>query len=399
MSRNISKYRLLTALLAVGLILLVVAIVYAPQPVDWSNSYSKRHSIPLGMSLVYEVSDVLFPNQEVRVANGGIANFLEDAIPLNTNLIFINDQLEMDLLDWSKVLDVAAAGSHVFLSAERFSQNITDSLGFEIILGLPLPRVLTNDSVGYNFTNKRLKTAGNYWYGRTITNNYFSRYDSLKTSVIGYNHLGKTNFIHTRYGAGSIYINCNPIAFTNYHLINGNKSEYIFKALSYLPVATTIWDEKYKTGAPALASQMMFVMDNKSLRMAWYLFLIGVALFMVFQMKRRQRAIPVVQAPKNTSLDFVETIARLYFLNQNHLNIAQKRYQYFLDFLRSNYYLDTSLPESRLIEETSRKSGVPERTLASIFHMAANIEKVKHISHEDLHQFNRQLEFFYKNCQ
>jgi hypothetical protein len=98
-------------------------------------------------------------------------------------------------------------------------------------------------------------------------------------------------------------------------------------------------------------------------------------------------------------LDFVETIARLYFLNQNHLNIAQKRYQYFLDYLRSTYYLDTSLPESRLIEETSRKSGVPERTLASIFRMAANIEKVHHISHEDLHQFNRQLEFFYKNCQ
>lgn len=399
MRRKTGKYRLLTVLLTVGLMLLVVAIVYAPRPVDWSNSYSKRHSIPLGMSLVYEVSDDLFPNQEVRVANGGIANFLEEAIPLNTNLIFVNDHLEMDADDWSKVLEVAAEGNHVFLSAERFSENITDSLGFEIVEGVPLPRILMNDSVGYNFTNKRLRIAGNYWYNRTISNNYFSRYDSLRTSVIGHNHLGKTNFILTRYGAGAIYINCNPIAFTNYHLINGNKSEYVFKALSYLPVTTTIWDEKYKSGAPALTSQMMFVMEHKALRMAWYLFLIGVVLFMIFQGKRRQRPIPVVEPPKNTSLDFVETIARLYFLNQNHLNIAQKRYQYFLDYLRSNYYLDTSLPESRLIEETSRKSGVPERTLASIFRMAANIEKVHQISHEDLHQFNRQLEFFYKNCQ
>lgn len=399
MRRKIGKYRLVTALLAVGLILLVVAIVYAPQAVDWTNSYSKRHSVPLGMSLVFEVSDDLFPNKEVRVANGGIANFLEDAIPLNTNLIFINDELEMGMEDWAKVLDVAAAGNHVFLAAERFSQNITDSLGFEMVMGVPLPRILMNDSVGFNFTNKELKIAGNYWYARTITNNYFSRYDSLKTSVLGYNHMGKTNFIQTRYGEGTIYIHCNPIAFTNYHLINGNKSEYIFKAFSYLPVTTTIWDEKYKSGAPVLANQMMFVLDNKALRMAWYLFLIGVALFMILQGRRRQRPIPVVEAPANTSLDFVETIARLYFLNQNHLNIAQKRYQYFLDYLRSTYYLDTSLPESRLIEETSRKSGVPERTLASIFHMAANIEKVHHISHEDLHQFNRQLEYFYKNCQ
>ncbi len=399
MRRKIGKYRFLTLLLVVGLILLVVAIVYAPQSVDWTSSYSKRHSVPLGMSLVYEVSDDLFPNQDVRVANGGIANFLEDAIPLHTNLIFINDQLDIDSEDWTKVLDVASAGNHVFLSAERFSQNMTDSLGFEIVQGIPLPRILLNDSVGYNFTNKRLKIAENYWYTRTISNNYFSRYDSLTTSVLGYNHLGRTNFIRMRYDKGVIYIHSNPIAFTNYHLINGNKSEYIFKALSYLPVTTTIWDETYKAGAPALASQMRFVMDNKALRMAWYMFLLGVVLFMILQGRRRQRAIPVVVAPANSSLDFVETIARLYFLNQNHLNIAQKRYQYFLDYLRSKYYLNTSLSESRLIEETSRKSGVPERTLASIFRMAANIEKVQQISHEDLHQFNRQLEFFYKNCQ
>ncbi|MCA1745640.1 MAG: hypothetical protein LC643_08070, partial [Bacteroidales bacterium] len=329
---------------------------------------------------------------------GGVAGFLEDAIPLSTNLIFINDRLEMDQDDWEKILDVAAAGNQVFLSAERFSENITDSLGFEIVLGIPLPRILLNDSIGYNFTNKRLKIAGDYWYDRCITNNYFSRYDSIGTTVLGYNHKGQTNFVRVRHGEGCFYINSNPIAFTNYHLIRDNKGEYIFKALSYLPVATTIWDEKYKAGAPVLVSEMKFVMENKALRMAWYLFLLGVVLFMLFQGKRRQRAIPVVEAPKNTSLDFVETIARLYFLNQNHLNIAQKRYQYFLDYLRSKYYLDTSLSESRLIEETSRKSGVPERTLASIFRMAANIEKVSQISHEDLHQFNRQLEFFYKNC-
>ncbi|GAO29211.1 hypothetical protein JCM15548_11377 [Geofilum rubicundum JCM 15548] len=385
-------------LLVTGFILLVVAIVYAPQPVDWTASYSKRHSVPLGMSLVYDVVDELFPQKEVRVSNSGVADFLEDAIPLNTNLLFINDQLEMDAEDWTKVWEVATAGNHVFLAADRFSTNITDSLGFEIQQGMALPRILLNDSIGYNFANRQLKVAGHYWYGRTITNNYFLNYDTLKTTVLGYDHKGQTNFVRIRCGDGAFYINSNPIAFTNYHLINDNKSEYVFKSLSYLPVANTIWDEKYKSGAPVVASQMAFVLENRSLRMAWYLFLLGVLLFMVFQGKRRQRAIPVVEAPRNSSLDFVETIARLYFLNQNHLNIAQKRYQFFLDFLRSKYYLDTSLPESRLIEEASRKSGVPERTLAAIFRMAANMDKVSRISHEDLHQFNRQLEFFYKNC-
>jgi hypothetical protein len=30
--------------------------------------------------------------------------------------------------------------------------------------------------------------------------------------------------------------------------------------------------------------------------------------------------------------------------------------------------------------------------------MARNMDKVDKITLEDLHQFNRQLEFFYKNC-
>lgn len=385
--------------LVVGVLLLAIAIIYSPSKTDWNLSFSKRHSIPLGMELVYGFMGDLFPDKEVKVVYNGVASYFDDSIPSKVNLLFVNDRLLLTREDWEVVLAAAEAGSNVFIAAEHFSSNISDTLGIELTHGEPINFGLMADSVGFNFTNRRLKVAGNFWYSSVVSNNYFTRYDTLNTTVLGHSHKGDINFIRIKRGDGNIYVNCNPIVFTNYHLLNGDKGDYIFRALSYLPNADTFWDEKYKTGAPAMISEMGIVFKDKGLRTAWYLFLVSIILYFIFYGKRRQRPIPIYERPGNSTLEFVETIARLYFIKGDHRNVAKKRFLYFLDSLRSRYYIDVSMHESKLIEECSRKSGVPERTFASIFSMAKNLEKVDKITLEDLYQFNRQLEFYYKNAQ
>ena len=385
--------------MVVGVLLLAIAIIYSPSKTDWNLSFSKRHSIPLGMELVYGFMGDLFPDKEVKVVYNGVASYFDDSIPSKVNLLFVNDRLLLTREDWEVVLAAAEAGSNVFIAAEHFSSNISDTLGIELTHGEPINFGLMADSVGFNFTNRRLKVAGNFWYSSVVSNNYFTRYDTLNTTVLGHSHKGDINFIRIKRGDGNIYVNCNPIVFTNYHLLNGDKGDYIFRALSYLPNADTYWDEKYKTGAPAMISEMGIVFKDKGLRTAWYLFLVSIILYFIFYGKRRQRPIPIYERPGNSTLEFVETIARLYFIKGDHRNVAKKRFLYFLDSLRSRYYIDVSMHESKLIEECSRKSGVPERTFASIFSMAKNLEKVDKITLEDLYQFNRQLEFYYKNAQ
>ena len=398
MASDKKRFQMMSFILIIGLIVMVAAIIYSPKKVDWRPSYSKRHSLPLGMDLVFKVSEKLFPGKDLVVVHRGVADFFGEELPSNSNFLLVNDLLEIEQKDWSKLMPAVEAGNMVLMAADRFSPTLVDSLGIDIRYAEPLPLEILSDSVGFNFANRRLKVAGNFWYSQAVTNNRFVHYDSLRTTVLGYNNKGATNYIRVKHGQGFFYINCNPIVFTNYHLLDRSNSDYIFRALSYLPVATTYWDEKYKSGAPALVSEMGYILNNRELRIAWYLFLSGVILYFVFQGKRKQRPILVINSPSNSSLDFVESVARLYYINGDHLNIAKKRYLYFLDFLRSKLFLDTSLHESRLIEECSRKSGVPERTFASIFRMARNMDKVDKITLEDLHQFNRQLEFFYKNC-
>jgi len=385
-------------ILLLGLGLLIIVVIKAPKPVDWTVSFSNRHDIPLGNRLVYSVMPALFPNQIMIEAHSGIDHFLDDLPDVYKNYIIINNTVEMSNYELRAMIDRIRKGSNVFIAGEHFSQNFTDSLGLDIFYSVSLPTVLTNDSVGFNFTHKRLKSANYFWFRKAISNNYFMDYDTVRATVLGYNHEGKTNFLRMKIGEGWLYLNCNPMAFTNYHLLSKNNADYIFGCLSYLPVAPTVWDEYYKTGNKKIVSPLVFVLSNRSLRVAWFVFLIGVLVYFVFESKRRQRPIPVLVRPENKSLAFVQTVGQLYFYSGDHLSIAKKRYLYFVDFLKTRYYINFGNDESRLIEEVALKSGLPERSVASLFKMARRLDIVTRISEEDLQQFNNQLEFFYKNC-
>ncbi len=388
----------LTVFLVLAFMVFVYVALIAPKPVDWTLSFSKKHDIPLGEKLVFSVLPALFPNQSLVSMHSHLEDFLEGTTPLNTNFIYITDNYNINENEVEKLFEIIAAGNRVFIAAEYFSNEIKQKLKISQKQSQQIDYSFITDSVCFNYANRKLKTASGYWFKKAISDNVFTSYDSTKTTVLGYNQKGETNFIRIEIGNGFMYLNSNPLAFTNYHLLSGNSSEYIFKCLSYLPVSSTVWDEYYKPGKSQLGSEISYILNDRSLRIAWYILLFGILVYFIFKGKRRQRAIPVVIPPKNNSLEFVETVGRLYFVKEDHRGIAQKRYIYFLDFLRTRYFVDTSSRDSKLIEEVSKKSNIAERTVTALFRVAENLEKVRYISQEDLQQFNRQIEYFYKNC-
>ncbi len=398
MKRKKNTNRILVLLISAALVALIVASFFAPQPIDWSYSFSKSHSKPLGNKLLFNVIETLFPNQNLIVVNSTLKEFLNSTKPVNTNFIYINNVYNADSLETKKLLTVAEAGNNIFIAAEIFSNLLTDTLKLKINNLNPPLFHLENNLVGFNFTNKKLKNIDFYWYDNVITNNYFAAYDSLKTTVLGYNNKGYTNFIKVAFGDGNFYLNCNPVCFTNYHLLSDNKSEYIFKCLSYLPVTSTVWDENIKAGAAQIGSEINFILINPALRISWYLLILSILLFFIFQGKRRQRPVPIIKPPENQSLSFIETISHLYFIKNDHIGIARKRFLFFRNFLREKYFINLNANKDQIIQEITKKSGIPERSVSAIFQMAENLNKIEKISKEDLQQFNRQLEFFYNNC-
>ncbi|MFO8000276.1 MAG: DUF4350 domain-containing protein [Marinilabilia sp.] len=382
-----------------ALLVLIVAAIFAPAPIDWHYSFSRDDKIPFGNYLVFELLPEVFPGQEIVTSWTSPDSFLDEDISGNTNFIFINGRIEMNEKDAKKLLKTVSAGSQVFVAAEHVKGQLADTFDIDYKPHVvPGQNFYDKDSVGFHFTNDQLRSSFGYWHPRWMTRFYFDQYDSARTTVLGHDHRGDVNFIRVRHGEGFFYFHSNPLVFTNYHLLSRNNSEYIFKALSYLPVRRTVWDEYYKPRSRHQEGLFDYVLNNDSLRMAWYVVVFGILILLVFGARRKQRAIPVVSKPRNTSLSFVDTVAGLYYSRQDHLDIARKRFTYFLEYIRSRYYINTAARESRVIAEVSGKSGVSERSVAALFNMGNKLWRMTQITGEDLEQFNRQIEFFYNNC-
>ncbi|MBL0018352.1 MAG: hypothetical protein IPP17_18390 [Bacteroidetes bacterium] len=135
-------------------------------------------------------------------------------------------------------------------------------------------------------------------------------------------------FIRIDMGEGSFYLHSVPLMFTNYFMVDPVNNQYISKALSFLPVQDVIWDEYFKPGKVKTDSPVGHLLEQPALRWAWILALAGVLLFMVFESKRKQRIIPVIEPLNNTTLEFTKTVGILYFAHGDHKDISEKKIKF-----------------------------------------------------------------------
>lgn len=147
------------------------------------------------------------------------------------------------------------------------------------------------------------------------------------------------------YGKGKVIFVSSPLLFTNYGMLEGNTSVYIFRLMSYLADLPVYRTEAYvKTDAMLVAEQSPFreFIKRPPLRWALYLALLGVVLFMIFTARRRQRVIPIMSKPANRSLEFIQLIGTLYYQRKDHVDLVRKKFKLFAEELRKTAGVDIS---------------------------------------------------------
>lgn len=147
------------------------------------------------------------------------------------------------------------------------------------------------------------------------------------------------------YGKGEVILVSSPLLFTNYGMLEGNTSVYIFRLMSYLADLPVYRTEAYvKTDAMLVAEQSPFreFIKRPPLRWALYLALLGVVLFMIFTARRRQRVIPIMSKPANRSLEFIQLIGTLYYQRKDHVDLVRKKFKLFAEELRKTAGVDIS---------------------------------------------------------
>ncbi len=392
---HINKSYIILALLFAAL---VIFEYFAPKEPDWTLSFSKEDKIPFGDYVIYELLPDIFPKSKIKINTRSIYNFEAKNNFNHSSLIFNTDKFNIKKVNLDQLLKIASKGAKIFISASDFSKELKDTLKFETTVDFNT--IFGEDSLPVNFVHPKLKVKSGYFIGKQRLEVYFSSFDTAKVVVLGtIGNYNDVNFIKIPYGKGAFYMHTLPLAFTNYNILLKNNAQYVFKALSYLHNKYIFWDENYKPGKNAAAqSPLSYISSSDALRHAYHLLLLIAILFILVNAKRKQRAIPIIEYPKNSSLEFAGTLANLYLNNSNHRDILLKRYLFWTDFLREKYYLTTNSIESENAAEIiAQKTGAEISCIKEIIYRYKFALDSKHTSAEKLIKFNKLLEKFYKS--
>ena len=430
----------LTPMLILLAAIVLVAVVQwgTPTPTDWTENYYSQDPRPYGAKLLVARLPDIFPNQQINTPKVSLYKRKDQVRP--GNYLFVNNDFFLGDLDLNVLLALVSEGSNAFIAAAQLTRTLRDTLQIKsesVFNAVP--------SVNINFLPQTRQKAKNYEY-KHIDYLYGLLPDSATTlrpvrlgTIVMKNLKGKadsaTNFVAIRWGKGRFFIHTMPQVFSNYNMVDPENARYIAKALSYMPVGELFWEEYYTDATYASTrandysddlpetdslqtsekptgenwdesraypmrkndrarendSIFRFLLSEAALRWALYLTLGGLVLFVFFEAKRRQRIVPIIPPLANASLEFTETVGRLYYQHRDNKNIAEKKITYFLELIRNRFYLNTNKMDHDFYTALARKSGFERAEIESTFRFIAYIQKQGVITEEQLLDLNRRI--------
>jgi len=408
--KKILPYILLMIILG-GIIMLIVSDSSEKRQRRYFNhriSLRKEHKIPYGLYVAYHSLSRLFPFASVygsRQAPGRWDSI--SALEKNQALIIITDRFSPDEEEMKKLVDFAAAGNFIFISARSLSYSAESVFHCSVFEKADW---WTEDSLNVQLENPPFHLPLRFSYPGMQFSSFLEDYDTLITGVMGKNDYNRAVFTHYRTGEGSIYLHLAPLAFSNYFLLHKENVRYYENVISLIPrhVTSVVWDEYYMNKPLSVWNESgeenqkrrnwwSVMMSIPALKAALWTGIVTLLIYLLLGMRRKQRVIPVMEKPKNDSLDFVKTIGRLYFDKNDHADLCIKMSTYFLEHVRSRYRLATSNLNGEFVKALHYKSGYPEQELGQIISFIQQLTAGRQVSDEQLAAYYKKLESFYKN--
>jgi hypothetical protein len=370
----------------------ILANYFKPKETNWAPSFLKEDKIPFGTYILYKRIHDIFRDAKVTVSNQAIYNTIKAEKNEPSNYLITAFEVQISKIDFKEMVKYMEKGNTIFLASYQFNPEILKHLKLNIKSDISIKN---NDNVYINFTNPLLKKDQPYRFDRGLGQQYFSKIDTAKAIVLGLDIKNSPNFIKYNYGRGALYILPNPQLLTNYSLLNPDGLDYASKALSYLPQhKKIIWDEYFTKPSTENTSVLRALFNHVELRWAYYLTLFALIFFVLYEIKRRQRIIPVIERPKNTSVEFANVVGRVYYQQRDNRDIAEKKVSYLLEFIRSNYRIKTSVIDEEFKQSIIKLADVDENTVSNLINEILKLKQNQMVSDTDLIRLNKIIEIF-----
>lgn len=369
----------------------------------------RKDKNPYGTYYAFKNLNFVFPRAEIGVNRSSPADYsfypqtnysgLAGKTGARIGYIIISPRVIPDDREINALLNFVGSGHQVFISSLYIGDSLLEKLS--VAAGGLENFFSQQDSLKLSIEDPFTSEAQPFQYPGRALDNAAVRIDSQYTNILGRDKRGRPNFIKFSYkGGGAIFLHFAPLAFSNFFLLHKNNKMYYDLALSYMsPALTEIkWDEYYRYPRTSNFSSLRYIMNNRSLRWAFWLVLLLFGIVYLVESKRRQRMIPVRPIQKNSSLDFVKTIGRLYAQRRDNGNLASKMSIHFLDYVRNRYNISTMVLDEDFVHRLSYKSGFDKQELKSLVESIQTLSNDPELEDDALLNFNKQIEAFYKKA-
>jgi hypothetical protein len=377
---------------------------------NWDENFREKEKSPFGTYIVYNEANTLFKKQEVVYLKENFYDFMQEPDENVKNQLFNyicikSSANKLTDAGVDRLLSLVSEGNNAFLALNYFSDALKEELGFT-----------TNNLDNDVFKQEDLKAlkgefelenpsfeSESYTFDSNIRRNYIVEYNEKSTIVLGTAKIDGEklpNFIKVYHGKGAVYIHTNPVVFTNYFLLKDQEkyTEYVF---SYLPANRVYWDPQIKKSKFDNASDtdntsiFNFFLQHQTLKWFLYVSFGGILLFMLFNARRKQRAIPIIHPIENTTVAFTQTISSLYLKEQDHKNLVDKKIAFFLEKVRTKYLLNTTNLNKDFIEHLVAKSGNEIENTNYLINTIITLHKKSECSEEELLVLHKMMDKFF----
>lgn len=370
----------------------------------------RQDKIPYGTYVAFQNLKYIFPRASVLTGKKEPGYW--DSLSVYDSgqaFIAICTRFYPDEYEMKKLISFTENGNDVFISAMKISdeaENIINCLTKEYKTPVYIGNMMLNEGDTMNVTLNKppFDKKEKYTYPGKPYGSVFTTIDENTTYELGTGE-EETNFIHLKAGKGNMYIHLSPLAFSNYFILHKNNNEYYEKVMSVInpDVTKVLWDEYYlgkrSPGEEEKKKSWLSVLFRyPALKAALLTAIFALLLYVLMEMRRKQRYIPVITKPRNDSLDFVKTIGRLYFDKGDHKNLCKKMSAFFLEFVRIKYKLPTGTLNEEFVKNLNYKSGIAEEEITGIVSFINFLDESEAINSKQLDNFHRQLESFYKKA-
>jgi hypothetical protein len=384
----------------IGLFGLIILVQYLlPKPINWNHTYLSKDKAPFGCYAIHELMNGVY-TEKLSYNNQTFYN-LKNKVTTSASILVINDNLNLNKSDIRSMFEMLENGNTIFLAANRFEGQLADTFHINTQFDfsnyfMSIDSLINKPGERINLLAKNKKRE-KYVYSQAASISTFSHFDTTRFTVLAVTKKDKACLLRARIGKGNLFLMSVPDVFANTFIVKHQNRTLAYNMLSMIKNKELVWDEYYKTFNVTNYSFLKFILESDALYAAYLLLFFSLILYMIFEGRRRQRPIPIIEPVTNSTLEFVNVISHVYFNSKNHQDIAAEKIKFFYETIRKKFNVSTNEINEAFIAEISELSGIELKLVKQLFSYCERLKNAKEISEYDLVELNRQITNFNKN--